>query len=162
MINARPSAAGSATLGPHLYCCGHVHAAWAFGPPRSPTSSASTRAPLLRGHSGLRPGFLEIELDGPDVSVHHHAWTGEAWEVQMLDRRTDSSPSTPVLNAAAVADSDRRLIRGVAHPDHAAGAGDGPLLIGELLIGHGALRLGPLQLFRRRAGSICEAGMARW
>ena len=29
-------------VGPHLYCCGHVHAAWAYSPPDLPGHSAST------------------------------------------------------------------------------------------------------------------------
>ena len=55
---------GCAAIGPHLYCCGHVHAAWAFVPPTSPSQLClNAGAPLLRDPTGLRPpGFLEIDL----------------------------------------------------------------------------------------------------
>ena len=58
-----------ATLGPHLYCCGHVHTAWAFAPQRIPNQLClNSGAPLLRDHKGDRPpGFLEVVLTGPDV-----------------------------------------------------------------------------------------------
>lgn len=75
-----------AGLGPHLFCCGHVHAAWAFRPPLLPDQlSLNSGAPLLRDPTGLRPpGFLEIEMEGRAISVLHHAWHGEAWEVRPL------------------------------------------------------------------------------
>jgi 3',5'-cyclic AMP phosphodiesterase CpdA len=74
------------TIGPHLYCCGHVHAAWAFRPPSlSNQLSLNSGAPLLRDPSGLRPpGFLEIEMHDRDVSVLHHAWVGGEWEIRPL------------------------------------------------------------------------------
>jgi 3',5'-cyclic AMP phosphodiesterase CpdA len=76
------------SVGPHLYCCGHVHAAWAFRPPGIPGQLClNPGAPLLTGHAGRTPpGFLEIVLDGPDVQVHHHAWTGADWDVRLLHR----------------------------------------------------------------------------
>ena len=41
----------------------------------------------MRSHAGRNPpGFLEVVLDGDDVTVHHHAWTGEAWEVRTIHR----------------------------------------------------------------------------
>ena len=72
-----------AGLGPHLYCCGHVHAAWAFAPPDLPDQLClNAGAPLLRDPTGLRPpGFLEIDLDGDDVTVIHHAWAGAEWSI---------------------------------------------------------------------------------
>lgn len=75
-----------AELGPHLYCCGHVHAAWAFKPSGLPREIClNSGAPLLRDPTGLRPpGFLEIELHDASVSVLHHAWVGEAWEVRPM------------------------------------------------------------------------------
>jgi hypothetical protein len=40
---------------------------------------------LLRDPTGLRPpGFLEIEMHDRDVSVLHHAWVGNEWEVRPL------------------------------------------------------------------------------
>jgi 3',5'-cyclic AMP phosphodiesterase CpdA len=88
MVNARQVRGWLATIGPHLYCCGHVHAAWAFRPPELPDQLClNPGAPLLWGHFGRNPpGFLEIVLDGPDVTARHHAWTGEAWEVRSIHR----------------------------------------------------------------------------
>lgn len=70
-----------ATFGPHLYCCGHVHAAWAFTPPALPNQLClNAGAPLLADPTGFRrPGFLQIDLDGPGVTVTHHAWNGGEW-----------------------------------------------------------------------------------
>jgi 3',5'-cyclic AMP phosphodiesterase CpdA len=75
-----------AGVGRHLYCCGHVHAAWAFTPQNLPDQlSLNAGAPLLRDPTGYRlPGFLEIELEGPRVRVVHHAWTGDDWMVVPL------------------------------------------------------------------------------
>ena len=86
MRNAEDLRDWLATLGPHLFCCGHVHAAWAFRPSSlSHHLSLNSGAPLLRDPTGLRPpGFLEIELHGGDVSVLHHAWLGNAWEVKPM------------------------------------------------------------------------------
>ncbi len=72
-----------ATLPPHLLCCGHVHAAWAFTPPSLPRELClNAGAPLLRDKRKRRlPGFLLIELDGEAVSVQHHAWTDHGWQV---------------------------------------------------------------------------------
>ncbi len=69
------------TIGPHLYCCGHVHAAWAFTPTDIPDQLClNSGAPLLRDPTGFRlPGLLELQLDGDGVSVTHHAWTGMDW-----------------------------------------------------------------------------------
>lgn len=71
------------SLGPHLYCCGHVHAAWAYRPKDwRDHLSVNAGAPLLRDKTGLRPpGFLEIELHDATVSIVHHAWTGSNWEL---------------------------------------------------------------------------------
>ena len=79
------------TLGPHLYCCGHVHAAWAFTPSQVPQQLClNSGAPLLRDSTGLRsPGFLEIDLDGRRVSVTHHAWSGSEWFTVPMILSTD-------------------------------------------------------------------------
>jgi hypothetical protein len=76
-----------AGIGPHLYCCGHVHAAWAFQPSSiSNQICLNAGAPLMRDPTGLRlPGFLEIQLLVDAVTVIHHAWTGAEWRaVPML------------------------------------------------------------------------------
>ena len=66
-----------AGIGPHLYCCGHVHAAWAFQPPSLPNQIClNAGATLMRDPTGFRlPGFLEIQLEGDAVTVIHQAWT---------------------------------------------------------------------------------------
>lgn len=88
LLNAAELAEWLETIGPHLFCCGHVHAAWAFRPTRLPDQLClNPGAPLMVAHAGGGPpGFLEIELDGPDVTVHHHAWDGEAWRSGLLRR----------------------------------------------------------------------------
>jgi hypothetical protein len=88
-----------AGIGPHLYCCGHVHAAWAFQPPSLPNQIClNAGAPLMRDPTGLRlPGFLEILLDGETVSVTHQAWTGTEWTaVPMLQGISLVAPQVPV------------------------------------------------------------------
>ena len=86
LINAGELARWLQTLGPHVYCCGHIHAAWAFRPRELPDQLAlNPGAPLLWGHAGHDPpGFLEVLLEGTAVSVRHHAWTGASWEVRPL------------------------------------------------------------------------------
>lgn len=75
-----------ATVGPHVYCCGHVHAAWAYVPESLPNQlGLNAGAPLLRDPTGLRPpGFLEITLHDQDVSAVHHAWSGTDWQMLPL------------------------------------------------------------------------------
>jgi 3',5'-cyclic AMP phosphodiesterase CpdA len=74
------------TIGPHLFCCGHVHAAWAYRPDEIPNQlSLNPGAPLMRDSKGMRPpGFLEIVLEGRAVTVLHHVWTGQSWDVERL------------------------------------------------------------------------------
>jgi Calcineurin-like phosphoesterase len=76
------------TIGPHIYCCGHVHAAWAYQPEEAPAQLClNAGSPLLLDKTGPRPpGFLEITLDDPVVVVQHHFWTGDAWDVRLLFR----------------------------------------------------------------------------
>jgi 3',5'-cyclic AMP phosphodiesterase CpdA len=84
--NAAELAGWLRTIGPHIYCCGHVHAAWAFTPQDVPGQLClNAGAPLLRDPTGLRPpGFLEITLHEEDVIVTHHAWDGAAWTAHPL------------------------------------------------------------------------------
>jgi 3',5'-cyclic AMP phosphodiesterase CpdA len=86
MKNADELGAWLTQVGRHLYCCGHVHAAWAFAPGAVPGQLClNAGAPLLRDPTGLRPpGFLEITLHDRDVSVVHHAWAGRDWEARSL------------------------------------------------------------------------------
>jgi len=91
-------------LGPHLYCCGHVHAAWAFKPHAIPEELClNAGAPLLRDPTGLRPpGFLEITLHDRSVSAVHHAWVRDDWELRPLFQDPD------FFRAAAVGTPDGR------------------------------------------------------
>jgi 3',5'-cyclic AMP phosphodiesterase CpdA len=84
--NAASLSAWLGDLGAHIYCCGHVHAAWAFTPPNLPAQLClNAGAPLLRDPTGLRPpGFLEILLHHEGVLVTHHAWIGDAWTARPL------------------------------------------------------------------------------
>lgn len=86
LINAHEMRRWLADIGPHLYCCGHVHAAWAFRPPDLPGQLClNAGAPLLSGHHGRTPpGFLEIEIQGGGVTARHHAWAGEDWDVRLM------------------------------------------------------------------------------
>jgi hypothetical protein len=90
MVNARDVGDWLGRIGPHVYCCGHVHAAWAFEPGSIPGQLClNSGAPLLRDHSGDRPpGFLEILLEGSDVVVRHHAWGAAGWVVRPLRTAT--------------------------------------------------------------------------
>jgi 3',5'-cyclic AMP phosphodiesterase CpdA len=89
-----------AGVGPHIYCCGHVHAAWAFQPPSlSNQICLNSGAPLMRDSTGLRlPGFLELDLDGDHVSVIHQAWSGNDWKtVPMLKDINFVAPQLPTV-----------------------------------------------------------------
>jgi 3',5'-cyclic AMP phosphodiesterase CpdA len=86
LVNADQVAEWLSTLGPHLFCCGHVHAAWAFHPRSVPQQLCiNAGAPLLHDPTGRRPpGFVEIVLDGDSVSATHHFWSGQAWTTNTL------------------------------------------------------------------------------
>ena len=88
LINAKAVGRWLETVGPHLYCCGHVHAAWALEPEHIPNQLClNAGAPLLRDPTGHRPpGFLEILLHDQDVIVDHHAWRRDSWEILPLHR----------------------------------------------------------------------------
>lgn len=91
LLNAEEVAGWLATIGPHLYCCGHVHRAWAFSPPGVPNQLClNSGAPLLRDDSGANPpGFLEIVLDESAVVASHHYWEADAWSVRNLTTAAD-------------------------------------------------------------------------
>lgn len=84
--NAEELATILADVGPHLFCCGHVHAAWAFHPPALPDQLClNAGAPLYRDDEALTsPGFLEIDLDADRVKVVHQAWDGEEWNPTVM------------------------------------------------------------------------------
>ncbi len=86
IVNSAELASWLATIGPHIYCCGHVHAAWAFRPHSIPNQLClNPGAPLMRDHRGHNlPGFLEITLEAADVNVDHHFWNGSAWESRKI------------------------------------------------------------------------------
>lgn len=88
MTNATDVATWLATLNRHIYCCGHVHAAWSFVPEALPDQLClNAGAPLLRDATGHRPpGFLQIDLDGNDVTAIHHAWMGHEWSTRVLSK----------------------------------------------------------------------------
>lgn len=89
------------TLGTHLYCCGHVHAAWAFVPKSLPGQVCiNSGAPLLRDKTGNRPpGFVEITLHDRDVSVIQHAWNGDEWETRPLFQNPEFFPAKLTVDA---------------------------------------------------------------
>ena len=88
LIDPRPLTRWLTEIGPHLYCCGHVHAAWAFAPAEIPNQLClNAGAPLLRDSTGHRPpGFLEVILEASDVIVNHHTWRQETWQTVSLYR----------------------------------------------------------------------------
>jgi 3',5'-cyclic AMP phosphodiesterase CpdA len=99
LVNADAVCEWLAGIGPHLYCCGHVHAAWAFTPIHVPGQLClNAGAPLLRDRTGFRPpGFLEINLAGELVNVSHHAWVRNEWAVFPL---VEDLPFFPAATSA--------------------------------------------------------------
>ncbi len=85
-VNAAAVIEALKSVAPHIYCCGHVHAAWAFQPLELPNQLClNAGAPLLRDLTGHRsPGFLEIELSQSGVLVNHHAWITDHWAIREL------------------------------------------------------------------------------
>ncbi len=86
VTNAKEIAEWLATIGPHIYCCGHVHAHWTYKPHEIPLQlSVNAGAPILRDASGMRPpGFAVIELEGGRVRVSRHSWFGNRWHAETL------------------------------------------------------------------------------
>ena len=94
MKNADEVRSWLSTLGPHLYCCGHVHAAWAYSPPDWPDHlSLNSGAPLLRDPTGLRPPASwrspSTTPASPSSTTHGSATTGRR------SRSTRTRPSSP-------------------------------------------------------------------
>jgi len=94
--NAGEVAGWLAGVGRHVYCCGHVHAAWAFRPISMPDQlCVNAGAPLLRDPTGFRPpGFVEIVLHDRDLTVDHHAWVNGEWAVRPLFQDPRFFPSS--------------------------------------------------------------------
>jgi hypothetical protein len=93
-----------AGIGPHLYCCGHVHAAWALRPRNLPNQLClNAGAPLMSDPKGLRfPGFLEILLEDSQVTVTHQAWADTEWrEIPILPTTPLESLREPLASARA-------------------------------------------------------------
>lgn len=92
LTNAGTLSAWLGTIGRHVYCCGHVHAAWAFTPKQLPDQLCVNSGPPLieygRGRSEPRPGFVELRLSGPDVMVTHHGWSPDGWTTRSLAQRS--------------------------------------------------------------------------
>jgi 3',5'-cyclic AMP phosphodiesterase CpdA len=91
-------------VGPHLYCCGHVHAAWSYvSPDLRNQLCLNSGAPLMRDKTGFRmPGFLEIDLEGDGVLAIHHAWTGIDWmRAPLLESPHFFAPTAPTTTPAA-------------------------------------------------------------
>lgn len=91
LLNADSVAQWLVTIGPHLYCCGHVHRAWAFAPPAVPDQLClNAGAPLLRDDAGTNPpGFLEIVLDESSAVASHHGWEAGVWKIRELASADD-------------------------------------------------------------------------
>ncbi len=92
--NAKEVQSWLRTIGWHVYCCGHVHAAWAFVPKGIPEQVCiNSGAPILRDPTGLRPpGFVEITLHDRAVSVVQHAWHGREWVIRPLFQNPEFFP----------------------------------------------------------------------
>jgi 3',5'-cyclic AMP phosphodiesterase CpdA len=110
MKNADEVRSWLSTIGPHLFCCGHVHAVWAISPNSVPGQLClNAGAPLLRDPTGLRPpGFLEITLHDRDVSAVHHAWVGSGWEERPLYQNPSFFAARPQLAGEATTQASER------------------------------------------------------
>jgi len=86
IVNANGLIRWLSSIGPHLYCCGHIHKTWAFDSLKIPGQlSLNPGAPLLVDHKHRsEPGFLEITLANESVQVDHHGWDGSGWQVRSL------------------------------------------------------------------------------
>lgn len=78
-------------LGAHLYCCGHIHTAWAFTPAGLPAQLClNPGAPLLRRRSRRHaPGFFELHLLDDHVLVVQHQWVDRAWRAVTFSYHPD-------------------------------------------------------------------------
>jgi 3',5'-cyclic AMP phosphodiesterase CpdA len=107
LVNAAEVAGWLNEVGPHLYCCGHVHAAWSFTPPGVPGQLClNAGAPLLHDPShNAAPGFLQIDLHEDIVDVTHHAWSGSEWSTfpMVVAARTFGATAFVTSNAISEA-----------------------------------------------------------
>ncbi len=81
LLHADEVARALEPLGAHLYCCGHVHAPWAFAPSFPHRQLClNPGAAVFRDPNGHRhAGFLEVELDQNDVRAVEHLWLDGCW-----------------------------------------------------------------------------------
>ncbi len=74
-------------LGPHLYLCGHVHAAWAYRPDELPAQVGINPGATVFStkRSPWGPGFAMIELDGSQLRVTRHSFNLQGtWSEETL------------------------------------------------------------------------------
>ena len=87
MKNAAEVAAWLAEIGPHLYCCGHVHAAWAFVPREPPRPALPERR---------RPLAPRPDRPAPPASSRSCSTTRRDRDPSRLGRRRlDDPPPVP-------------------------------------------------------------------
>lgn len=63
---------------PAIYCHGHIHAGWAFLPAAG-LLCLNPGAAMKRSGNGDMIRFLEIEMEGPSISVKRHSWNSGSW-----------------------------------------------------------------------------------
>ena len=75
-----------AGLGPHLYCHGHIHNAWAFISDRLPQELCINPGAALRTNrkTGTKAGLNEILIEGDGVEVRRHVLRHNRWERSTL------------------------------------------------------------------------------
>jgi 3',5'-cyclic AMP phosphodiesterase CpdA len=97
LVNAGEVRRWLQTIGPHIYCCGHIHAAWVFRPEDLPNQLCiNPGAPLLLHRTGSQlPGFSLIRLEEGDVAVDHYGWTGEGWSCRRSHQVDGFFPMSP-------------------------------------------------------------------
>ncbi len=86
LVNASMLTEWLRAIGPHLYCCGHVHSAWARESVLVPGQlSLNAGAPLMQARDGqVPPGFLQIDMSDEATTVTHHGWSGQDWAERVL------------------------------------------------------------------------------
>ena len=88
LINAESLGRWLATIGPHLYCCGHVHATWAFLPDQIPGPALSEPGCALAARPH-RPAAARFSRDSADGARR------DRQSPRMDERGMADSPSLP-------------------------------------------------------------------